>query len=297
MEKRTLGKTGLSVSVLGLGAAPAAYLGTQSARFANVLSLLLDAGVNLIDTAAGYPGSEQALGKLVGHRRNDFYLVSKCGHKVEGVSGSPWSASLIEQSIDRSLANLGITHVDVMLLHSSNLRPVKRIDLLLETVARLRPGRAFKLVILAGDSFAPFAADVRRLGLEDRVIVRERVTDTEDYLQAADVGLVTSESESFCLSILEAMCFGCPSVATAVGGIPEVVEDGKTGLLVPFGNPDVLARAVEQLIDNPSRRAAMGAAARDAALRNFSADVIVPRYEALYDRLCGERAAPSGQII
>jgi N-acetyl-alpha-D-glucosaminyl L-malate synthase BshA len=183
---------------------------------------------------------------------------------------------------------LGVGADEVMLLHSSNLRPVKRIDLLLETVARLRPRGAFKLVILAGDSFAPFAPDVRRLGLEDRVVVRERVTDTEDYLQAADVGLVTSESESFCLSVLEAMCFGCPSVATAVGGIPEVIEDGTTGLLVPFGDPDAAARAVEHLIDNPSRRTGLGAAAKASARRNFSADVIVPRYEALYERLCVE---------
>ena len=189
---------------------------------------------------------------------------------------------------------LGMGDDEVMLLHASNLRPVKRIDLLLETVARVRPRHPYKLVILAGDSFAPFVHHVRRLGLEDRVIVRERVTDTEDYLQAADVGLVTSESESFCLSILEAMCFGCPSVATAVGGIPEVVDDTKTGLLVPFGDPDALARAVEHLIDNPGRRAAMGEAAKVSALRNFSADVIVPHYEVLYDEVCGKPPVVAG---
>src|SRR4029077_1702308 len=72
---------------------------------------------------------------------------------------------------------------EVMLLHSSNLRPLKRIDLLLETAARIRPCEAFKLVILAGDSFAPFTAEVRRLGLEERVLVREKVNDIEDYLQ------------------------------------------------------------------------------------------------------------------
>lgn len=181
---------------------------------------------------------------------------------------------------------LGLTDDEVMLLHSSNLRSVKRIDLLLETVARIRPRDAFKLVILAGESFTPFAQDVRRLNLQDRVIVREKVTDTEDYLQAADIGLVTSENESFCLSILEAMCFGCPSVATAVGGIPEVVDDGNTGLLVPFGDPDTLARAVEHLIEDPPRRKALGDAAQAAAARNFSADVIVSRYEALYRRIC-----------
>jgi N-acetyl-alpha-D-glucosaminyl L-malate synthase BshA len=176
---------------------------------------------------------------------------------------------------------------EVMILHCSNLRPVKRIDILLEAAARIRPRGAFKLVIMAGEDFAPFSNDVYRLGLEGRVIVIEKVHEIEDYLQAADLGLVSSESESFCLSILEAMCFACPSVATEVGGIPEVIEDGLTGILVPFGDPGALARAVEGLIKNPARRAALGRAAQDRARELFSADVIVPRYEALYRRICG----------
>jgi N-acetyl-alpha-D-glucosaminyl L-malate synthase BshA len=174
----------------------------------------------------------------------------------------------------------------VMLLHASNLRAPKRIDLLLETAARIRPANAFKLVVLAGASFAPWMEDVRRLGLEDRVVVRERVTDIEDYLQAADIGLFTSEMESFCVSILEAMNFGCPSVAPEVGGIPEVTISGQTGLLVPFGDIDATARAVESLIENPARRRALGAAAKVRARKLFSADAIVPRYEALYRRVC-----------
>jgi N-acetyl-alpha-D-glucosaminyl L-malate synthase BshA len=173
-----------------------------------------------------------------------------------------------------------------MLLHASNLRAPKRIDLLLEAVAKIRPANAFKLVVLAGASFAPWIEDVRRLGLEDRVIVRERVTDIEDYLQAADIGLFTSEMESFCVSILEAMNFACPSVAAAVGGIPEVTISGETGVLVPFGDIDATARAVESLIENPERRHALGAAAKRRARKLFSADAIVPRYEALYRRVC-----------
>jgi glycosyltransferase involved in cell wall biosynthesis len=114
------------------------------------------------------------------------------------------------------------------------------------------------------------------------------VNDIEDYLQAADVGLFTSESESFCLSILEAMCFACPSVAMRVGGIPEVIEDGVSGLLVPFGDPAPLARAVEGLIQDPTRRAQLGRAAQARARERFSAEAIVPLYEALYRRVIGE---------
>jgi L-malate glycosyltransferase len=175
----------------------------------------------------------------------------------------------------------------LLVLHSSNLRPLKRIDLLLETVALIRPRESFKLVILAGGDFSPFAGEVRRLGLEDRVIVRENVREIEEYLQAADIGLFTSETESFCLSILEAMYFACPSVAPQVGGIPEVVQDRISGLLMPFGDSEKMARAVENLIQDAALRTTLGRAAQARAHDKFSARVIVPRYEALYRCVCG----------
>src|SRR5262245_35463208 len=175
---------------------------------------------------------------------------------------------------------------ELVVVHSSNLRPGKRVDLLLETVARIRPRRAFKLLVLAGEAFAPFAGDVRRLGLTDRVIVREKVHAIEDYLQIADVGLYTSEAESFCLSILEAMCFGCPSVSTCVGGIPELVEADQCGALVPTGDVAALTKALETLLDDEERRRTLGGAARARARERFSAEAIVPHYEALYRRLC-----------
>ena len=176
---------------------------------------------------------------------------------------------------------------EVLIFHSSNLRAAKRIDLLLEAAARLRPRQAFKLLILAGDSFAPFEGEVRRLGLQDRVIVREKVSDIEDYLQAADLGLFASELETFCLSILEGMSFACPSVATRVGGIPEVVEDNVSGMLVPFGDVAAMAGAVEALLRDPARRRALGRAAQVRARELFSAAAIVPRYQELYHRVCG----------
>lgn len=177
---------------------------------------------------------------------------------------------------------------EALLLHMSNLRPVKRIDLLLDAVARVRPRDAFKLVILAGGDFTPFVDHVRRLGIADRVIVRERINDIEDYLQIADLGVFTSESESFCLSLLETMFFGRPSVATAVGGIPEVVEPNRSGVLVQPGDADACARAIEALLADPGRRAAIGCAAQARAREMFSPDVIVPRYEALYRRVCSK---------
>ncbi len=181
---------------------------------------------------------------------------------------------------------LGLAEGEALLLHLSNLRALKRIDLLLETAAWLKLRSRFKLVILAGDSFAAFAAEVQRLGLAEHVVVRERVTDIENYLQAADLGLFTSETESFCLSILELMSVGCPSAAFAVGGIPEVTVSGETGELVPFGDTRALADHVHALLADPARRATLGRAARQRARERFSAAAIIPRYEALYRRVC-----------
>jgi N-acetyl-alpha-D-glucosaminyl L-malate synthase BshA len=177
---------------------------------------------------------------------------------------------------------------ELVIFHASNLRPLKRIDVLLKTLARLQPPPAVKLLLLAGGDFAPYAADVLRLGLEDTILLRENVNEIEDYLQVADLGLFTSDSESFCLSILEGKFFGCPSVATRVGGIPEVMEDGRSGLLAPAGDAVALAAAVQGLLDDPARRRELGRAAQQRARERFTAGAIVPRYEALYRRVCSK---------
>lgn len=189
---------------------------------------------------------------------------------------------------DAVRAELGLAPGEAMVLHTSNLRPVKRTDLLLQAVARIRPAGSFKLVVLAGGKAAPFLGEATQAGLADRIVVRENVTAIEDYLHAADLALFTSEMESFCLSILEAMTFECPSVAFAVGGIPEVIEHEKHGLLVPFGDTAALARGVEALLADPARRAALGKAARERAAELFSADRIVGRYVEYYRRVCAE---------
>ncbi|MBX9949026.1 MAG: N-acetyl-alpha-D-glucosaminyl L-malate synthase BshA [Candidatus Obscuribacterales bacterium] len=197
----------------------------------------------------------------------------------------PGSPSRTREAVRK---DLGVADGEVLLIHSSNLRPLKRIDLLLESVSKIRDRNSFKLLILAGGDFKQFSDDVKRLGLKERIIVRENVLEIEEYLQAADLALYTSESESFCLSILEAMFFGCPSVATNVGGIPEVVEDGLTGLLVPSGDSESIARALNELIADGDRRKRLGENARVEANKRFSSDAIIHRYEELYRRLIDE---------
>jgi N-acetyl-alpha-D-glucosaminyl L-malate synthase BshA len=191
-----------------------------------------------------------------------------------------------ERSRSDIRAELGLIDGEALVLHVSNLRPLKRLDLLVDVVARLKPRISFKLVVLAGGDPAPLLADAEKRGVADRIVVREKVNDVEGYLAAADAGIFTSEVESFCLSILELMSVGCPSVAFAVGGIPEVVTSGEHGLLAPFPDTDAMAVALESLLRDPAQRATLGDAARARARERFSAAAIVPRYEAVYRRVC-----------
>ncbi len=180
---------------------------------------------------------------------------------------------------------LGVAPGEVLLFHSSNLRPVKRFDVLLEAFARVQPRAPCKLLVLAGGDFHAFSEEVARLGIGPRLVVRENVTAIEDYLQAADLALFTSESESFCLGILEAMAFGVPSVSTRVGGIPEVTLDNETGVLVPPGDLEALVNALAALITDPARRARLGAAARLRAETTFTAPQIVGHYMRYYQSI------------
>jgi aryl-alcohol dehydrogenase-like predicted oxidoreductase len=126
MRKVTFGRTGLQVSVLGFGAAPIGYLKTERERVAQILNLLLDSGVNLIDTAANYPGAEEAIADAVGHRNSEYVLVSKCGTKLPDVDEAPWSEAMVTKTVDRSLRRLRIDRLDVMLLHSCDLETLRK---------------------------------------------------------------------------------------------------------------------------------------------------------------------------
>jgi glycosyltransferase involved in cell wall biosynthesis len=105
----------------------------------------------------------------------------------------------------------------------------------------------------------------------------------DEYVQAADAGLYTSEYESFGLSILETMFYGKPVVAFRVGGIPEVIGDSSP--LYPFGDVTAAAAGLDTLVESPELARERGERSRDRALERFSANSILPRYEALYHRV------------
>lgn len=118
MEKRRLGKTDMEVSVLGFGGAEIGFEDASPATVETLLKSALDAGLNVIDTAECYRGSEELIGQTVSDRRKDFYLFTKCGHPNGAESSANWSAASILQSIERSLQRLKTDHVDIVQLHS-----------------------------------------------------------------------------------------------------------------------------------------------------------------------------------
>lgn len=170
MEKRAFGQTGLDVSVLGFGGAPIGVLETGQAEVDSVLGLLLDHGVNLIDTAAAYRGSEEAIGRSVGHRRDDFVLVSKCGQAFDDLAGEAWSAEAITATVDRSLARLRTEHLDVMLLHTCDRAVLERGEAL-GALVRAREAGKVRFVGYSGDNqTAAYAA-----GLDEVAVIQTSV--------------------------------------------------------------------------------------------------------------------------
>jgi aryl-alcohol dehydrogenase-like predicted oxidoreductase len=155
METIPFGRTGLKVSRIAFGAGPIGYLGASEDQAAKVLDLLLDRGVNLIDTAAAYLGSEELIGKALGagRRRDDVLLLSKCGRRVEGVEGEDWSARLVTETVERSLRRLGTDHLDVMLLHSCGLEVLKRGEAL-GALIRAREAGKIRFAGYSGDNEA-----------------------------------------------------------------------------------------------------------------------------------------------
>jgi len=170
---------------------------------------------------------------------------------------------------------LRVRETDFLLILLSNLRPVKRVPDILHVVAELKKDpQHVKLLVLAGESFEPFRPLVKRLGIEDRVIVKENVLDIENYVHAADAGLYASEKESF----------GKPVVATRVGGVAEIVQDKRTGFLARLGDVKSMAKAVRTLANDRELAERMGEAARSRAEQEFSSQKSVERYLDLYRR-------------
>ncbi|HET9949899.1 MAG TPA: N-acetyl-alpha-D-glucosaminyl L-malate synthase BshA [Longimicrobiales bacterium] len=175
-----------------------------------------------------------------------------------------------------------------IVMHVSNFRLVKRVQDVVDVFAKVREQVPARLVLVGDGPERPralkHAAD---LGMRDEVLYLGRHSAVEEILSCADLFLLPSASESFGLAALEAMACGAPVVASTAGGLPEVVEHGVSGYLFPVGETERMAEAAVKVLTDPDHARALSEAGRRAAVERFSTDVVVPRYEALYERVAG----------
>ncbi len=170
----------------------------------------------------------------------------------------------------------------------------KGINHLIDAAHLLRRRQALTVLIIGdGDRRLALTEQVRRLGLEEKVLILGKRDDVELLLAASDLFVCPSVwDEALGYVILEAMAAGLPVVASRVGGIPEVVREGETGLLVPPGDAEALAGAIASLLDDPGRRGRMGQAGRRIIEEAFSMEGAVAATARLYAELSGLPAAP-----
>jgi aryl-alcohol dehydrogenase-like predicted oxidoreductase len=152
MERRQLGKTDMQVSVLGFGGSEIGYEVVSEETVAKLLNSALDTGLNVIDTAECYQSSEELIGQAVGHRRQDFYLFTKCGHP-RGIGSEDWSTPSLLESIERSLQRLKTDYLDLIQLHSCSESVLRKGDVISALQTAREKGYS-RYIGYSGDSVA-----------------------------------------------------------------------------------------------------------------------------------------------
>jgi len=176
----------------------------------------------------------------------------------------------------------------------SRLDPVKGVRFLIQALTRL--GGVHLAIAGDGPERAALEALAERLGVAGRVHWLGQRGDVQRLLLAFDLFVQPSLHEGLPNTVLEAMAAGLPVVATGVGGTPEAVVDGVTGLLVRPGDPEPLARAISRLLDDPAARQTMGQAGRERVVQHFTVERMVAQTETLYEQLLvGKGIVPGGE--
>ena len=177
---------------------------------------------------------------------------------------------------------------EAILIHLSNFRPVKRVVDVVKVfsqVARKVPAQ----LVLVGDGPDRSAAEwlAHDLKINDKVHFLGKQDRVNELLPIADLMLLPSALESFGLAALEAMACKVPSIATRVGGVPELIDDGVTGLLFPVGDVDAMAAGAIGLLKDRDQLDTMRNAARREAQRRFCATLVLPQYVKYYESVLG----------
>jgi N-acetyl-alpha-D-glucosaminyl L-malate synthase BshA len=177
-----------------------------------------------------------------------------------------------------------------ILIHLSNFRPVKRVVDVVKVFARVTAEIPAQLV-LVGDGPDRSAAEwlAHDLGIHSKIHFLGKQERVNELLPLADLMLMPSELESFGLAALEAMACKVPSIATKVGGVPELIDHGITGLLYQVGAVEDMARGAIELLADPERLQGMRDAGRKAAQKRYCSTLVLPQYVQFYESLLAEQ--------
>lgn len=192
-------------------------------------------------------------------------------------------------------AELGIPADAPVIGTVSVLRPQKALNLLVEASAALRCDLAALWTVIVGEGPERSALEAlaSRLGVDDRIVLTGYRADVSDVLAALDVAVSSSAFEGSPLAMMEFMEAGRPIVATRVGGVPDLIEDGVHGLLVEPGDAEALTNAIRRQLTDTAAAGAMGQAARERRRDRFDIALTVRRFEALYERLRAGHPPPA----
>jgi len=193
----------------------------------------------------------------------------------------------IKDEAHRTEARLKLAAPDeAILMHLSNFRPVKRVPDVVKIFARVAREVPAQLILI-GDGPDRSAAEwlAHDLGIQARVHFLGKQERVNELLPLADILLMPSELESFGLAALEAMACKVPSIATRVGGVPELIDDGETGLLYEVGDVDGMAQGALNLLNDRKRLDAMREAGRRTAQKRFCSSLVVPQYVRYYEKI------------
>jgi N-acetyl-alpha-D-glucosaminyl L-malate synthase BshA len=173
-----------------------------------------------------------------------------------------------------------------ILIHMSNFRPVKQVLNTIRVFEKIQK-EIPSVLLMVGDGQQWCEANklAIQLGIQDSVKFLGTINAIEHILPIADMFIINSVKESFGLAVLEAAACGVPALVTDAGGLPEVVEEGKTGLIAPMEDVDKMAQLGIELLSDESRLNQMKTNARKRAVELFDNNIIVPQYEAYYEKV------------
>jgi glycosyltransferase involved in cell wall biosynthesis len=241
-------------------------------------------------------------GHVIGRLASRFVAVSEADAErmvgLEGVPADkvvvmptgyvPHNGSVTATGTDIR-AELGLAAATPLIATAATMRPQKALEVLVDAVALLSEQFPEAHLVIAGDGPERAMLEERtlRLGLRSRVHLLGARDDVDAILAAADIAALSSDYEGMPLFMFESAMSGTPLVATAVGALRTLVEDGRSGVLVPPRDPPALADGMAQLLLDPARRERIAAAAAER-LRRFTIDAVALEFADLYERLVAE---------